>query len=606
MYKNFFWIALSLGSSSNQLFSFENIFTASIYTTTIDKKLSPKKFDFSLPYITKYSTYVAAFNHFRNQFPNNAQQNIFSSTSKLFQENKNITPKDANQLVKKFEKLLKAYDAKKIEKITTRLTKKSATFDETIRLIHFAKMLMLPEQFIILLVAPIIKNWDNKAFVLMEDKKFESNFDTLVHMFKPNSMFSITHPLKLKMEESLESKKNPFISASWSPDSQKILITRQNNSIVIWNPSTRKAFALPACTKNIDLASWSPDSAKIVYPINQNKAAIWDVINNTFIGFLKEHSDEVTSAKWSPDGTRIITTSADKSAKIWNTQTGKCIYTLTGHTDEVNFANWSPDNTKIITVSNDKTAKIWDSTNGQCLHTIEGYTTQIQSALWDKDSKKILLTAKYDTTAKIWSALSGECLLNLDDHTEDITTASWSPKSTKVLTTSLDATCKIWDAETGYCLQTLKKHDITVNSADWSPDEKNIITTSEDQTIKIWDATTGKNLTNFTDASQKIAKWSPDGNALITAIDGDKNINLWMYWKKTDSVTAAEYIINELSKNESLTFYTPKDGALLDLMIKKLNKRFPQEQPLIKTMPREHAVDRNIFKVIFGSQYAQI
>ncbi|MEH2372676.1 MAG: ribosome assembly protein 4, partial [Nostoc sp.] len=63
-------------------------------------------------------------------------------------------------------------------------------------------------------------------------------------------------------------------------------------------------------------ASFSPDSKRIVTASADNTARVWD-ISGKQIAELKGHTQAVYSANFSPDGKRIVTASLDNTARVW-------------------------------------------------------------------------------------------------------------------------------------------------------------------------------------------------------------------------------------------------------------------------------------------------
>ncbi|HEY9871833.1 MAG TPA: TIR domain-containing protein [Candidatus Obscuribacterales bacterium] len=145
-------------------------------------------------------------------------------------------------------------------------------------------------------------------------------------------------------------------------------------------------------------ASFSPDGQRIVTASYDKTAKVWD-LSGKQLTELKGHEDIVYSASFSPDGQRIVTTSDDKTAKVWDLS-GKLLTELKGHEDRFNSASFSPDGQRIVTASEDKTAKVWDL-SGKLLTELKGHQDIVYSASFSPDGQRIV-TASYDNTAKMW------------------------------------------------------------------------------------------------------------------------------------------------------------------------------------------------------------
>ncbi|MEH1834229.1 MAG: AAA-like domain-containing protein, partial [Nostoc sp.] len=94
-------------------------------------------------------------------------------------------------------------------------------------------------------------------------------------------------------------------------------------------------------------ASFSPDGQRILTASFDKTARLWD-LQGKEIAKLQGHEGSVRSASFSPDGQRILTASDDKTARLWNLQ-GKEIAKLQGHEGSVRSASFSPDGQRILT-----------------------------------------------------------------------------------------------------------------------------------------------------------------------------------------------------------------------------------------------------------------
>lgn len=115
-------------------------------------------------------------------------------------------------------------------------------------------------------------------------------------------------------------------------------------------------------TSSVQSASFSPNSKRIVSASDDKTIRIWDAETGQQIGQpLEGHTLSVNSASFSPDGKRILSSSADKTIRIWDAETGRQIgQPLKGHTREVTSASFSPNGKQIVSTSYDNTIRIWE------------------------------------------------------------------------------------------------------------------------------------------------------------------------------------------------------------------------------------------------------
>jgi WD40 repeat protein len=114
-------------------------------------------------------------------------------------------------------------------------------------------------------------------------------------------------------------------------------------------------------------ASYSPDGERVVTASWDNTAIIWDARTGQKLLSLQGHTDWVLSASYSPDGERVVSASPDTTAIIWDARTGQKLLSLQGHTDWVLSASYSPDGERVVTASRGGSAWIWDASTGKQL-----------------------------------------------------------------------------------------------------------------------------------------------------------------------------------------------------------------------------------------------
>lgn len=71
--------------------------------------------------------------------------------------------------------------------------------------------------------------------------------------------------------------------------------------------------------------------------------------NQSLVGVLRGHSDDLRHVAFSTDGTRVVTVSNDTMARIWDAATGETVHTLEGHGYIVRHAAFSPDGAQVST-----------------------------------------------------------------------------------------------------------------------------------------------------------------------------------------------------------------------------------------------------------------
>lgn len=304
---------------------------------------------------------------------------------------------------------------------------------------------------------------------------------------KPSLRFLIGQALQRfnkKNNTSFKGHTGMVFSASFSPNSKKIVSASADHNANIWEVSTGKLLLSLGHTNSVTSAVFSPDGKKIATASFDGTARIWDSETGKLLTTLLGHKGKINSVAFDHSGKQIITAGLDGYAIIWNSDDGQ-ISTKLAHQYNVTSASFNPDDSSIITTGNDYIARLWD-VSGKEIAKLKGHTDLINSAVFSPDNK-LLVTASSDNSAKIWDARTGTFLRNLEGHSSVITSVSFSPNGLQTATSSIDRTVRIWDTEKGNPLVILEAQDYPFNHITFSPNGLYLAAASEDYTIKIWD-----------------------------------------------------------------------------------------------------------------------
>jgi WD40 repeat protein/uncharacterized caspase-like protein len=284
-----------------------------------------------------------------------------------------------------------------------------------------------------------------------------------------------------------------YISAQFSPDSKKLLLTKSGYTIHVLDLLTwkiSKEISTPLPGEDIALNIFSPDSRyalKLYGYRNESRfpdpdefyagnyydtAALWDLQTGKLVYQLNDLNARILNndiSFFSPDGKKIIIPEQGNTIKVRETRTGKLLFELNGHTGKINTSQFSPDGKKILTASADGTAKVWDANSGKFMLDFQGHSAAVNTIRLSSDGKKII-TASADRTAKIWDAVSGKEIKELAGHTNQILSSSFSMDGKSILLET-NENFKIWNSETG-------KISILENLADSSEFKKKWVTPS--------------------------------------------------------------------------------------------------------------------------------
>ena len=86
----------------------------------------------------------------------------------------------------------------------------------------------------------------------------------------------------------------------------------------VWDAATGKQIAqLSGHQGAVFSATFSPDSQRVVTASGDQTARVWDAATGQMIAQLSGHQRAVGSVAFSPDGQRVVTASADGTARVW-------------------------------------------------------------------------------------------------------------------------------------------------------------------------------------------------------------------------------------------------------------------------------------------------
>lgn len=358
-------------------------------------------------------------------------------------------------------------------------------------------------------------------------------------------------------------------SIIFSPDG-RVLVSRNNNSTVIWDVKTgkRKVTLAEDGMGPVKSVHLSPDNRTIIsisedetnrYPSNERDVVqLWDVeTGERKVISTEDGKQEVKPIFLSSDNRTLISVSRYKSTgergyskengiiHFWDVET---INRKISFTDEklgnVKSVLLSSDNRTLISVSRDKsdryrssneydTIRLWDVETGTCKAILTEKPINVESAILSSDTC-ILAILDERNTIYVWNVETGKQKRTLkeDGIIESIQLGSDNLTLVSISTSKpsdyysrsdedSDNIIHLWDVETGTCKATFTKNIGKVTSVNLSPDGSTLILNQ----IDLWDVETGERkidpIANITDIAL-----SPDGNIIATGNEAG-TILLW-------------------------------------------------------------------------------
>ena len=360
--------------------------------------------------------------------------------------------------------------------------------------------------------------------------------------------------------------------AEFSPDSSTLAMWSKTGALELWDVET----CLPKITfaekvEEVTSIIFRPDGRMLV-SMNNNSIVIWDVeTGKRKVTLTEDETGPVKSVHLNPDNLTLISISKDETNRyssnkrdiiqLWDVETGerKVISTEDGK-QEVKPIFLSPDNRTLISIST-ATIHLWDVETGKRKATLaEEKMGKIKSVLLIPDNRTLISISedgdryssnRYETT-RLWDVETGKSKITLTEKLEK--SVFLSPDNRTLISISTDkssrsygysdrestATIHLWDVETGKKSKTtLTKGLNNVKFVLLSPDNRTLVSvsTSEpshsyrhsdrapDNIIQLWDVETGKPKATLKEdrmGNVKAVEFSTDSHTLISII---KNVS---------------------------------------------------------------------------------
>ncbi len=327
------------------------------------------------------------------------------------------------------------------------------------------------------------------------------------------------------------------VHLEFSPDSQTIASTSQNNTIKLWDLKGELVQVLNGHTDSIDILKFSPDGQTIASYGKDKAVKLWN-IQKKLLQTIEAQADNSESIIFISSGKAIVSISDDKTIKLWNWQ-GEVLNSLKGIVNNSNKIKFSPNGQIFASYGEAKIAKLWNL-QGQLLQTFQ----DIINVVFSPDGQTVALLYDYDegeeTTIKLWN-LEGQLFPSLKSRTGFVRFVEFSPDS-QIIASAYHRTVKLWNKQ-GELLYSVENS----GSLKFSPDSQVVASIGVDGTkaLKLWNPQ-GKLLHSFGENThnQQSVKFSPDSQVFVFA-SYDDTIKVWNMQEK--SLHSTEINIDNIS-----------------------------------------------------------
>ncbi|KAJ4768433.1 hypothetical protein LUZ62_033716 [Rhynchospora pubera] len=282
--------------------------------------------------------------------------------------------------------------------------------------------------------------------------------------------------------------------------SNNILAVAVNDTVYLWNATTKSVSELVTVDDPITSVSWDLDCRRIAIGLNNSHVQLYDPATNKMIRTLQGNDQDVLVGSLAWNNYLLTTGSAD--GLIINNDVrirSPIVSTYDNHSDGICGLKWSPSGQYLASGGADKLVHIWDISKSDPLHRINDHTASVRALAWCPFQSNLLASGggKTDESIKFWNASTGACLKSVNTGSE-VSGLLWN-KSERELVSSHGRTKNqlvLWKYPSMAKMAELIDHLSPVLYLAQSPDGCQLASASKDETLKIW--RTSKKLTNKT------------------------------------------------------------------------------------------------------------
>ena len=155
----------------------------------------------------------------------------------------------------------------------------------------------------------------------------------------------------------------PFAAwgVTWSPDGRRIVSTRYDDLILVWDIATGRSQAIPKTDTQPNTVLWSPNGRQFAVTDDAGKVILWNGAPvERGATFESQNGDGwAYGLTWSPDGSLVASSRESGVVQVWDARTGKELVALQGHQNAIWGLAWSPDGLRLASASDDGSVYLW-------------------------------------------------------------------------------------------------------------------------------------------------------------------------------------------------------------------------------------------------------
>ena len=359
------------------------------------------------------------------------------------------------------------------------------------------------------------------------------------------------------------------LSATYSPDGQRIATASAEGTARIWDPGTGEEITSPLRHDSaVGTAHFGPDGQQIVTGSRDKSARLWGARSGQALTEPMRHESNVLMAALGAGGHRVLSISETDTAWLWDVRLLQPLAVLRWLQSPAVAGRFSPNGHHVMVIDEANAVRVWNAQTGLPQTRFMGHphpeSRIINDAQFSPDSRRLVTTAEswaatpsgYGGEAHIWDASTGEAIGRPITSPSVMQRARFSPDGTKLVTASKGGFIQVWDVESGEQLLgwqiPARAAGVAEIAVEFSPNGKMIATSSPGGTVRFWNAATGRTMGKplrhaddvywlaFDRAGQRLATASKDKTARIWSVETGQMLTPPLV--HTDSLFAANSV----------------------------------------------------------------
>lgn len=305
-----------------------------------------------------------------------------------------------------------------------------------------------------------------------------------------------------------------ILSATFSPDGNRVLSASADATLRLWDASTLACLGTFSGHRGpVNSCSWSSAGDLVVSGCEDGTLKVWDVSLADAAPRGTPRKLEHVSYRLTADGRTLATGAAVNQIVglivLSDTASGNELAMLTGHEYCAVVSDFSPNGRRLLSRAILRGPPLlWDVPTKKRAATL-GPQGEVTHCSFSPDGRLILVA---EQTLSLWDTGTGGEVRKLDGHPAPTISCGFAPDGTEVFAVGGDKSVRFWEVTTGKALQTWS--GVTGVFA-YDPDGKRILCADAERGVCVREFKTGTVLVAFSDAIPPCA-FASDGKRIVT------------------------------------------------------------------------------------------